>query len=76
MKLRDSGKRMGEALRSQIQQCLHKYIDLQRVKSRLDHIVLGGLPWVGQILQLVEHIFRSALLADGDHQLVGGCSSW
>lgn len=76
MELRNGGKRVGKALRSQVQQCLHENIDLQGVEGRLDHIVLGRFPRVGQILQLVQHIFRGALLTDSDHQFVGSGSSW
>lgn len=72
MELGDGGKGVGKALRAQIQQRLHEHVDLERIEGRLDHIVLGSLARVRQILQLVQHVLRGALLPNGHHQLVGG----
>lgn len=62
VELGDGCERVREALHSQLQQRLHKHVDLQRVVA--GQVALIHRARVGQLRQFVQHVLWGATLSD------------
>lgn len=69
MVLRDGSEGVAEALGSQVEQGLHKDVDLERVEAGVGQ-GLVVLPWVWQLFQQCQHLLRAGLLPQHRDELL------